>query len=402
MYLSCKKDFPVLRNNSGLIYLDYAATTFMPDLVLKHRNDFDSTIGVSINRGYGCLSQKAEQEYQKSIERHKTFWNADKFEFIYTKNATESLNLLASTLGQTIACDDIIVMSEYEHHSNLLPWKRIAKQKDATVVNLPIIPESGELNYQLLESLPANKIKIVGLSLVSNTTGYLLDIDRIKKFLQKTSAFFLLDVSQAVGHTKLNFDKINADAYCMSAHKMYGPKNIGACAIKSEFLSQLPPFLLGGGMSWNILDGSPEWQNGTQKFSAGTFDIGLISAWRAACDYIDEIGFKRIMHHEKELYQKLYYELSKEKRITIIPAGKGEKSILSFVIKDLHPHDISAILSKNNIEIRTGHMCAQQALNAIGFSSICRVSWGIGSTINDIDLLVSCIKGILNGGENGN
>lgn len=402
MYLSRKSDFPVLRYNSGVIYLDYAATTFMPDAVLRHRTDFDTTIGVSINRSRGYLSKKAEEEYQKSMIRHKVFWNAHQFEFIYTKNATESLNLLASTLGQNLTCSDIIVMSEYEHHSNLLPWKKIAQQKNATIVNLPIIPESGELDYQLLESLPIEKIKIISLSLVSNTTGYLLDIDRIKNFLKRTSAFFILDVSQAVGHIKLNFDKVGADAYCMSAHKMYGPKNIGACAVKRDIISQLPPFLLGGGMTWNILDGSPEWQDGALKFLAGTFDIGLITAWRAACDYIDEIGFEQIEHHEKTLYRKLFSEFSKEEKITIIPAGKGEKSILSFIINDLHPHDISAILSKNKIEIRTGHMCAQQALNAMNYSSICRVSWGIGTTVDDINILVSCVKEIFNGGENGN
>ncbi len=395
MWDSHKNDFPVLRHNPELAYLDYAATTFMPDEVISIRNDYDENIGASLNRGIGPLAKKAEKIFSNSTEYIKYFWNAtDDYELVYTKNATESINLLATSLETRIGIGDIILLSEYEHHSNLLPWQRVAALRKACVVLLPITAD-GELDYSLLDILPKERIKIISLSLVSNVTGYKINIQKIREFTRNTNIIWILDVSQAVGHIHLDFDKISADAYCMSAHKMYGPKNIGGCFIKKQTIELLEPYMLGGGMVWNMLGGHPEWRPGAAKFEAGTFDVSLVQAWSAACAYISEIGFQSVVTWENLLYDKFLFSFRNDDRIEILPSGPEKKNICSFEIKGKHPHDIAALLSSKTIELRTGHMCSQSALNALNKCSVCRISWGIGTEEADIDKLILVLHSII-------
>lgn len=391
MWQTHKNDFPVLRHNQNISYLDYAATSFMPDAVLNARAEYDTTIGVSINRGIGVLSQRAERIFEDSTLTIKDFWNAADYELIYTKNATESLNLLAESLSANVGVGDIILLSEYEHHSNLLPWKRIAKRKDACIVLLPIMPD-GELDYSLLDILPKERVKIVSLNMLSNVTGYRLDTDRIKKYVSGTNIFWILDVSQAVGHIQLDFMMISADAFCMSAHKMYGPKNIGGCLVNRNKLHLLAPFMLGGGMVWNTLGGELEWRPGASKFEAGTFDISLVASWGRACTYIKQIGFSEIKTHEDALYDLFLSAFANDSRVNILPSGPGKKSLCSFEIEKCHPHDIATAFLKKNIEIRTGHMCSQTTLQAFGRNSVCRISWGIGTETRDLESVISNIK----------
>ena len=387
-----RNDFPIYRNNTKLVYLDYAATTFMPDNVISAWHDFHSNIGVSINRGSGILSDKASEIYYNSKEELLNFFGASsKYDIAFTKNATEGLNLMANTISNFLNAGDYILMSPYEHHSNIIPWNEIAKLKEASIIQFPIL-DDGSLDYNFIYNIDYKRIKIISLSLISNVTGYLLDLHTIKDIAKLTNAYTILDISQACGHIKLNFDAIDADAFVMSAHKMYGPKNIGACFIKKDLIDILPPFLLGGGMVWNTIGGNIQWHSGARKFDAGTFDIGLIYAWSKACIYLNDIDMKNIQSFEEDLFDYTKDKFNDLSDILDIIPYVNKSSIFSFDIHSIHTHDIAEILSNNNIEIRTGHMCSQNTLNIFNKTSLCRISWGIGSFHSDIDKLVEIIK----------
>lgn len=388
-----KNSFSIYRNNPNLIYLDYAATTFMPDIVIDAWNEFQSNIGVTISRGNSFLSIKAQEIFHTSKEIIKDFFDASEdYEIIFTKNSTESLNLLANTISEKLNSGDYILISPFEHHSNILPWKNIAEKVGASVVMLPPL-ENNDLDYNFINNLPKNKIKVISVSMISNINSSKVNLNKISKIAKESNAYLIYDVSQAVGHIKLDFSSINADAYVMSAHKMYGPKNVGACILKKRFLEILPPFLLGGGMVWNTLGGNPEWHQGTLKYLAGTFDIGLIYAWSKACEFLKMLNIEQIEKFENDFGEYVKSNLKTIPELQIVKFGeKSINTICSFSINKIHPHDLEEILSKEKIIIRTGHMCSQNTLNILGKESLCRISWGIGSKKSDIDKLIEIIK----------
>lgn len=384
--------FPVLRNNPELVYLDYAATTFCPDEVIASYVEYNSTIGVSRNRGVGPLASKAEIVYSESSDRIKNFWNsADNYDILYTKNATEALNLLSVSFENHVKYGDIIVLSEYEHHSNILPWKRVAERKGANIVLLPLL-ESGKLDYSLLDGLPKDRIKIISLSCQSNITGYCVDVEKIQKFRKGLNIYLFLDVSQMVGHRHVDFSKIDADAYCMSAHKMYGPKNLGACFIRKDLIPLMQPFMLGGGMVWNSIGNPLKWQEGKMKFEAGTLDIGGVKAWATTCDFLEGFGFEKISIHENDLISYLKKKMNANQNIHLLANKINYTPIVSFWNERCHSHDVAEFLKKENVEIRVGHMCSQNTLNAFNLHSVCRCSVGLGCDFEDVDFFCSCME----------
>ena len=383
--LSRRSDFGVLRKNKDVAYLDCAATTLIPDIVVEAWVEYQKNIGVSIGRGLGILNDLAECEYNKSVKTLKNFFSChNKYDLIFTKNATESLNLLSYVFSSRLKSGDIILMSEYEHHSNFLSWKRIAQKKGAQVILIPICPD-GSLDYSIIQSLPKEDIKIATLTFVSNVNGHILSLKHLYEQLSKDTLVFL-DVSQAVGHMKLDFDKINADGYVMSAHKMYAPKNIGACFIRRNVIEELEPFLLGGGMVYNAIGNDRIWQAGEKKFHAGTFDVALVVAWATACKYIENIGWNAVIKHEKIVSQKLSDILYNTGIMEILPHGLTFcNSPCAFFSNRMHAHDIGRLMKGQNIIIRTGHMCSQTTLNAFKLSAVSRISWGISTDDNDIE-----------------
>ena len=388
-----KNNFSIYRNNPNLVYLDYAATTFMPNSVIEAWSEFQSNIGVTINRGSSFLSAKAQEIFNISRDIIKEFFNASKeYEIVFTKNSTESLNLLANTISEKLNSGDYILISPFEHHSNILPWRSIAEKIGASVVMLPLL-ENNDLDYNFIDNLPKNKIKIISISMISNINSSKINLRKISQIAKESKAYLIYDVSQAVGHIKLDFSSINADAYVMSAHKMYGPKNIGACIIKKSLLDTLSPFLLGGGMVWNTLGGNPEWHQGTLKYLAGTFDIGLIYAWSKACEFLKKLDIQKIEMFESDFGEYVESNLKIIPELEIVKFGEENiNTMCSFNINKIHPHDLEEILSKEKIIIRTGHMCSQNTLNILGKESLCRISWGIGSEKSDIDKLLETIK----------
>jgi cysteine desulfurase len=389
-----KVDFGVFNNNDNLVYLDYAATTFMPNVVVEEWVNFQKTIAVSLNRGSGILSELAQEEYCTSKKQILNFFSAgNDYEIALGKNATECLNLLAYTMGDCLKPGDIILMGPFEHHSNILPWRDIEKRKGACILQIPPT-DDGRLDYTFLESIDISKIKIISISMISNVNSNLIDCEFFKRLRSHCGAKWILDVSQVVGHRTLDMRKIDADAYVMSAHKMYGPKNIGAAFIKKSYVEEMPPFLLGGGMVWNALGTELIWHKGDRKYQAGTFDVGLFKAWSRACQYLEEIGMENVMHNDRAVWKYVQMKLTNS-FVSIVPGGDSDASICSFRVDKMHPHDLGLALSRRGIELRTGHMCAQDALNNLGVSSLCRVSWGIGSEEKDIDILVGALEEVV-------
>lgn len=389
-----KQDFGVFRNNENIIYLDYAATTFMPDQVIKSWIDYQQNIGVGCNRGDGILSKSAQAEYDKSKSEILKFFDADEnYDLILGKNATECLNIMAYSLQLEISQGDIILMGPYEHHSNILPWEKVAKDTGACLVQLPLF-QNGSINYSFFDSLDKKRIKVISISLISNVNAYALDTLWIQKIKSECDAIIILDVSQAVGHNRVSCGDIGADAYVMSAHKMYGPKNIGAVIVKKEIIEYMNPFMIGGGMVWNSLGSRPKWHLGARKFEAGTFDVGLVKAWSESCHYLSNIGMENVQESDKRIWKFVKGRMNQD-YFTIVPGGNEYASMISFVVNSIHPHDLAEIATIHNFEIRTGHMCAQGVLDNLGYKSLCRLSWGIGSDIADIESFVSLIEGEL-------
>ena len=386
-----RQDFGIFRNYRDIIYLDYAATTFMPDQVIKSWVDYQQCIGVSYNRGNGLLSDYAQMEYINSKLNILKFFEAEEnYDLLFGKNATECLNIMAYSLKGTISQGDIILMGPYEHHSNILPFEKVAKDMGACLVQLPLL-ENGDINYEFFDSIDIKRIKVISISMISNVNSYAIDVDWLKKVKNESEAIIVLDVSQMVGHCQLNCKQINADAYVMSAHKMYGPKNIGAAIVKTKLIEKMNPVLLGGGMVWNSLGASPSWQIGSRKFEAGTFDVGLVRAWSEACNYLKKIGMDVIRESDRIIWS--YTKDRMDKNIfSIVPGGNDYSSMVSFVVNSIHPHDLAEIAVAHNFEIRTGHMCAQGALENLGYKTLCRLSWGIGSDISDVEAFICLVE----------
>jgi len=281
-------------------------------------------------------------------------------------------------------------MGPYEHHSNILPWEGVARKTGACLVQLPLL-ENGDINYEFVNSIDKKRIKVLSMSAVSNVNAHVVDMNWLKNLIAECKAFSILDVSQAAGHRKISFDEIGADAYVMSAHKMYGPKNIGAAIVKKEKIDFMEPFIVGGGMVWNSLGAVPKWHIGARKFEAGTFDVGLVKAWAEACNYLNNIGMEKICQSDKSIWEYAKSRLN-NKHFVIVPGGDECSSIVSFCVNNLHAHDVAHIAAKHNFEIRTGHMCAQGTLNNFGFTSLCRLSWGIGSDVEDVKAFIGLLE----------
>ena len=384
-------DFSLFRNNKDITYLDYAATTFMPDQVIKSWVHYQQNTGVSYNRGNGILSDIAENEYNKAKKIILNFFSAEEtYDFVFGKNATECLNIVAYSLRDCLNQGDVILMGPYEHHSNILPWEKMAKETGACLVQLPLL-EGGNINYSFWDSLDKKRIKVISISMVSNINSYAIDTMWLKAVKNDCDAIIILDVSQQVGHCELDCEKIGADAYIMSAHKVYGPKNIGAAIVKKQLIEKMNPVLVGGGMVWNSLGAGPTWQLGAKKFEAGTFDVGLVSAWSEACKYLNSIGMDAVRESDRRIWE--YVKKRMDRRIfSIVPGGNDNSSMVSFMVNSVHPHDVAEMASLHNFEIRTGHMCAQSTLDNLGYKSLCRLSWGIGSDISDVEAFICLVE----------
>lgn len=388
-----RESFPFFRMNPGITYLDYAATTFMPDPALDAWLNYQKNVGISEGRNNSRLGMQSTAILRKARAAIKSFFKCDEsHELIFVKNATEALNLIAWGLNKYVQAGEIIILSALEHHSNYLPWQRLASQHEAQLVELPLV--GGLPDMDTLEEYLQGPVRVISITHTSNVTGAQPDIGKIVKVAARTGAFTVLDASQAAGHGHLRAEAFQFDCVALSAHKMYGPKNIGGLFIKKSLLPVIEPFILGGGMVWRA--GSlPAWRDDHHRLEAGTFDPGLALAWEESCKFLETIGLENIAREEKETGMYLRRSLSGLGMRLIGNTADASPAIVSFMDPELHAHDLEEHLSKAEIIIRSGHLCAQNALRHLDVQAINRVSIGLGVDKSQIERLLEVLSGHL-------
>jgi cysteine desulfurase/selenocysteine lyase len=380
--MSTSIKFPTLESNR-VHYFDYSATSFMPERVMNKWREINCNSGVFIGRGSNILNKKAELILHESEQCFAIFFGlSEEYKYIYSKNVTETINILALSLEQQINPLDMIVVGPFEHHSNYLPWKYLAKKTGALFCEIPL-NKQGDIDYSYL-ARNKDRIKIISISAVSNSFGYCIDVNKICDIIENKTLLFV-DQSQVSAHTKI-FTNDKIAGHFISSHKMYGPKNIAFVAVRQEIIKKLNPVILGGGMV-DYVGFQDMWLDGRDKFLAGTMDIALIAAWAEACRFISDISYNFIQSRN-EYYNKIIITALKEfgyKRIVI--NNNCVDYIISFTHDTIHPHDISEYLSNLNIIIRSGNLCSQNSIRKINNNAINRISLGLGITDNDVNIL---------------
>lgn len=389
-----KKDFSLL-SNSNIVYLDSAATTQKPESVVNAIKEFYEKYNANPHRGAYSLSIDATKIYEDTRKKIAKFIGArDEQTIIFSKNATESLNLIAYSYGlENLNKDDEIVLSIMEHHSNLVPWQKVSKITGAKL-NYMYIDENYEIPQEEIEKKITSKTKIVSLCSISNVTGTINDIEKIIKFAHKKGAIVIIDASQSIPHYKLDVQKLDADFVVFSGHKMLAPLGIGTLYGKKEILNKMSPFIMGGDMIEYVHEQETTFAPLPNKFEAGTQNVEGVVGLGAAIDYIESIGYNTINLIEKEIVKYAIDRLSSLDFINLyVPRNRdNHSSVISFNIKGVHPHDVASILDSYNICIRSGNHCAQPLMRYLGIDSTCRVSFYIYNTKEDVDRLIDALN----------
>ena len=389
-----KKDFPLLENEN-ITYLDSGATTQKPIQVIKAVEEFYQKYNANPHRGAYSLSVEATEQYENTRTKIAKFINArHREEIIFSKNATESLNLIAYSYGMdNLKKDDEVVISIMEHHSNLVPWQKVTK-KTGSKLNYMYINDEFELTDEEIENKITDKTKIVGITHVSNVLGTINNVKKIIKYAHKKGAIVIVDASQSIPHMKIDVQDLDADFLAFSGHKMLAPLGIGVLYGKKEILNKMSPFLMGGDMIEYVYEQDTTFAPLPNKFEAGTQNVEGVIGLGAAIDYIENLGYEKIQEIEKEVLSYAREELSKLDFLDlyITPNENNHSSVISFNIKGVHPHDVASILDTEGVCVRSGNHCAQPLMRFLGIDSTCRASFYIYNTKEDVDKLVSALN----------
>ncbi len=385
-----KKDFPLL-SGKEIVYLDSAATSQKPSCVISAMQKYYEQDNANPYRGVYALSQLATQKYNSARSVAADFIGAKDDEIVFTKNSTESFNLIAYTYGlASLKKGDEIVLSIMEHHSNLVPWQMVAQKSGATLKYM-YLDKNLQLPSSEIDKI-GSKTKIVAITAMSNVLGSVVNVKKIVARAHKVGAVVVCDATQIVAHREFNVKKLDADFACFSAHKMYGPLGIGVLYGKKQLLDNMPPFMFGGDMIEYVGEQSASFASLPNKYEAGTQNVAAAVGLESAIKYINDTGFDKIVEHESRLYSYALQELQKLPFVELyIPKGEC-MGVISFNIKGVHAHDVSSILDSKNICIRSGNHCAQPLLKSMGLDSTCRISFGLYNNKSDIDKLVSALK----------
>ena len=374
-----KKDFPLLENEN-ITYLDSGATTQKPIQVIKAVEEFYQKYNANPHRGAYSLSVEATEQYENTRTKIARFINAKhREEIIFSKNATESLNLIAYSYG-------------LEHHSNLVPWQKMTKQTGSKL-NYMYINENYEITDEEIESKITDKTKIVGITHVSNVLGTINNVKKIIKYAHKKGAVVIVDASQSIPHMKIDVQDLDADFLVFSGHKMLAPLGIGVLYGKREILNKMTPFLMGGDMIEYVYEQETTFAPLPNKFEAGTQNVEGVIGLGAAIDYIENLGYNKIQEIEHEVISYARQELSKLDYLTLYttPNEENHSSVISFNINGVHPHDVASILDSEGVCVRSGNHCAQPLMRFLGIDSTCRASFYIYNTKDDVDKLVKAL-----------
>lgn len=389
-----RKDFDIIKNDD-IAYLDSGATTQKPKYVIdaiKHYYEYDNA---NPHRGAYKLSIKATEVYDEAREKVKNFINAkDAREIVFTRNATESINLIAYSYGlNNIKKGDKIVISIMEHHSNLVPWQMVAKKTGATLEYI-YTDENGYLKQEDIEKKIVPGVKMVGITQVSNVLGTINPVKEIVKKAHEVGAVAIVDASQSAPHMKVDVQDLDADFLVFSGHKMLSPLGIGALYGKEDILDKMSPFLFGGDMIEYVYEQETTFAEVPTKFEAGTQNVEGAVGLGAAIDYLNKIGMDNVEKIEKEVLSYAMEELQKLDFITIYGPKELENhaAVISFNVNKVHPHDVASVLDSENVCIRSGNHCAQPLLRYMGLDSTCRASFYIYNTKEDVDRLIKALK----------
>ena len=389
-----KKDFPILEN-SNLTYLDSGATTQKPKQVIDKIEEFYNKYNANPHRGAYSLSVEATNEYESARVKIAKFINASKpEEVIFSKNATESLNLIAYSYGlENLKKDDEVVISIMEHHSNLVPWQKMTKAKNAKLKYM-YVNDNYEIPDEEIETKITKNTKIVGITYVSNVLGTINPVKKVIKQAHKMGAVVVVDASQSIPHMKLDVQELNADFVVFSGHKMLAPLGIGVLYGKKSILDKMTPFLMGGDMIEYVYEQETTFASLPNKFEAGTQNVEGVIGLAAAIDYIEKIGYEKIQEIEKEVVGYAKQELAKLDFLETYYTKNDENhmGVISFNIKGVHPHDTASVLDSYNVAVRSGNHCAQPLLRYLGKDSTCRASFYIYNTKKDVDNLVEALN----------
>lgn len=391
MLENVKKEFPIFKNNKGMVFLDTAASAQKPKIVIDGIKNFYENDYANIHRGMYSLSERSTNLYDNSKEVIKDFINANSTEeIVFTKGTTDSINLLAYSFGKLLKKGDRIIISCQEHNSNFVPWQEVAKEKGIKLDYVKI-KKDGLIDLKDLKGLLKDKTKLVALSALSNVYGVNQPIDKITTMVHKNSkAKVFLDMAQYILHSPVDVKKLDVDFMAFSAHKLYGPSGIGILYGKKELLDELPPYQTGGGSIISVCVKGAEFLEGAEKFEAGTPNIAGAVGFTKAIEFVKSIGYKNIQKHNKELISYTIKKLSKIKDVDII-GGKSlsnRQSPISFVMMKYSSYDVSTLMANMNICIRAGRHCTDVLHDALNISSSMRISFGVYTDKEDIDKFI--------------
>ena len=390
-----RNDFPILHqiiNGKPLIYLDNAATSQKPKNVLDAIEKYYREYNSNIHRGVHTLSENATEAYELARLKIKNFINAQSNkEVIFVRGATEAINLVAQSFGRnSLNKNDEIIITELEHHANIVPWQLLSKQTGATLKFIPI-NDNGELIIEEYEKLLSKNTKIVAVGHISNALGTINPIKTIIDMAHEYDAKVLIDGAQATSHTSVDVQKLDCDFYTFSGHKVFGPTGVGVLYGKEALLEKMPPYQGGGDMIKMVTMMDTQYNDLPYKFEAGTPNISGAIGLGAAIDYVNEIGLENIAQYENELLNYANQLASEITGLKFIGTAKQKTSILSFTLKGIHPHDIGTILNNEGIAIRTGHHCAMPVMERFKIPATSRASFAFYNTHEEIDELIKAI-----------
>ena len=391
-----KDDFPILSqqiNNKPLIYLDNASTTQKPSSVIEKIANYYNNTNSNIHRGVHYLSQKSTEEYENSrMKIHKFIGSNSSKEIVFVKGTTEAINLVANSyVKPLLSKGDNVIISQMEHHANIVPWQMITKEKQSEIRIIPM-DKNGDLILDKVDDLIDKNTKFISVNHVSNTLGTINPIEKLIAKAHEHNIRIMIDGAQAVQHMRVNVREMNADFYCFSGHKMYGPTGIGILYGKQEILENMQPYQGGGDMIKSVTFEKTIYNDIPNRFEAGTPNIAGAIGLGEAIDFIESITIEKIEQLEMELLHYATKRINSIEDVTIIGNSNKKASVISFVIDNIHPHDIGTIMDKLGIAIRAGHHCTQPIMDFYKIPATARASFAIYNTKEDIDKLVEAIE----------
>lgn len=391
-----RDDFPFLKrkiNGKQLVYLDTAATAQKPSVVIEAITRFYSEYNANIHRGVHTLSREATIAYEEARQAVAYFINASETsEIVFTKGTTESINLVASCLSEFhFQQGDEIILSELEHHSNILPWQHL---RDTQGVHLKVakIKDNGELDCDYLYSLFSTKTKLLALTHISNTLGVINPVKQIIQFARQQNVPVLIDGAQSIAHKKIDVQDLDCDFFVFSGHKLYAPTGIGVLYAKKKWLDLFSPYQYGGGIIKSVSFEKTEFAESPLRFEAGTPNIEGAIGLKTAIDYLNKLGMNSIEEYENSIYQQAFLQLQAMDEVIVYGNSKNSSGSISFNLKNIHPYDVGTILDQMGVAVRTGHHCTQPLMQRLGIQGTVRASFGIYSTLEAVNCLMEGIK----------